>query len=154
MQPVLKVKLKESLTVAHHLFYKQYKSNSDKETNDLNARTLFVTNIPGYFTANGLKNAFNYFGKVEHVLLYPKATTTPFKTLNKKETNTSLYFKDDEESDEDDEKEGSGFKVAYIVFDQVQCVEKAISKPLVDKERTLVNGKDNPIKTGMRSMFF
>ena len=120
----------------------------------MSARTLLATNIPGYFTANGLKNAFNYFGRVEHVLLYPKATATPFKTLNKNETSTSLYFKDDAESDEDDEREKSGFKVAYIVFDQVQAVEKAISKPLVDKERTLVNGKDNPIKTGMRSMFF
>ena len=148
---------------SHHIFYKQHKLKKSVETtsgtNDFNTRTLFATNIPPYFDEQGLRNVFSYFGKVDYALIYSKPTLNPFVKLNSVASSSekkkkSSYFSNATELNDNDkiiDETNPEFRVAYIIFNQVQSMEKALKKPLVDKERTLFNAKDTNVKTGLKS---
>lgn len=132
---VIKVKLTESSQAQHHLFYKKHKTSKSGH-DEFNSRTLFVNNIPPYFSEQGLKNVFTAFGKVEHVFIYSKPTSNPFEKLNQNESKS--YF-------DETEKEEYGYKVAYVVFTTEQSLDKCVKKPL-DKERVL----NVELNTGMK----
>ncbi len=156
------MRLNEKIQSCHHIFYKQHKLKKSIESSqdqDYNTRTLFVTHIPLYFTEQGLRNVFSYFGKVENVLICANPTSNPFSNSAKLNENSSNkkanYFNSPSHKNEDDDDEviesNKGFRVAYILFSQSQSIEKALKKPLVDKERSLENGKESTIKTGLKS---
>ena len=139
----IKVKVNQDSSASHHLFYKKHKlGKSENDSNNFGSKTLFVSNIPPYYTEQGIKNVFSAFGKVEHVFIHSKPTSTPFdKLMQSKEKKN--YFEEDENSEE------NGFKVAYVVFTSEQSSEKSIKKPL-DKERFLLNDLET-LNTGMKS---
>ncbi len=122
-----------------------------------------MPHLPLYFSEQGVRNVFSYFGKVENVLICNKPISNPFsstskldsssaESLNKKKKN---YFQDAENKDEKEENEAiestRGVRIAYILFSQAQSIEKALKKSLVDKERCLENGKEKNVKTGLSS---
>ena len=127
--------------------------------NDFNTKTLFVTNIPPYFDEQGIRNVFNYFGKVDYALIYSQPTSNPFAKLNSVASSSDKkkkpsYFSDTLKLNVNEfvsDETNVDFRVAYIVFNQTQSMEKALKKPLVDKERTLFNSKDSNVKTGLKS---
>ncbi|RNA33210.1 ribosomal RNA-processing 7 -like protein [Brachionus plicatilis] len=134
----IKVKYDHGSQACHHLFYKKHKLGKS-DSNDLSSRTLFVSNIPPYYTEQGLKNVFGAFGKVERAQICSKPTPNPFESLEN--NNKKSYF------DQEDKEEINCFKVAYVVFTQKQSLEKSLKKP-IDNERIL-NKEDN-ISTGMK----
>jgi RNA recognition motif-containing protein len=149
----IKVKVNEDLKSCHYLYYKQHNIAKSSGSESVNKKTLFVNNIPPYFTEQCIRNVFSCFGKIEQVCLTGKPTTAPFSQNSYLDATNELiriYF--NEEKDED----GSEFcfKIAYILFSQVESVEKAMKKP-AEKERILINKNNTPkeglICTGMKS---
>lgn len=114
-------------------------SNNNESNTDLASRTIFVNGLPSYSTIQGVKNVFNIFGNIEQVLIFPHAQQSPFSGLNDKKNS---YFTTDESKLE-------GFKVAYVIYNQVGSAEKAINKPVTD-ERVMSN-KQQPIAVGFKS---
>ncbi|CAF0778824.1 unnamed protein product [Brachionus calyciflorus] len=138
---VIKVKFNEQSQACHHLFYKKNKIGKS-ETNEFNSRTLFVNNIPPYYTEQGIKNVFSVFGRVDNVFIHSKPTSNPF--IKQNEIHKKSYFEHDDENNDDEH----GFKIAYVVFSQEQSVDKSLKKP-IDNERILTN-TDTIISTGMK----
>ncbi len=151
----LKVKLNEDSTSAHILYFKQHNvsKSPSNESDAPNKRTLFVSNVPPYFTEQSIKTLFGSFGKVEKVHFCVQPTSSPFlpTTANGKESH------EEEESggyfDSDRNQIGS-FKLAYVLFVQPESIEKSMKKSVADKERELTtnSSRDNLVCTGMKSM--
>ena len=138
---------------AHHVFYKKYKLNrnddldqlisNDNESNmDLASRTIFVNGLPSFSTSQGVKNVFNVFGNIDNVLLFQKAQQLPFIGLNDKVDPQSFFTTDDSRSE--------GFKVAYVIYNQIGSAEKAFNKPVNDER--IMSTKQQPIAVGFKSL--
>lgn len=167
----LKVKFNKSIKSHHCLYYKPHKLNSQKSSSDdqkndeqLASRTLFVYNVPPYADIAGLRNVFSCYGSVQHVLLYTKPTRNPFAALSSDEKKRTSFFRNifiDNEDEFSIEAEKTAdddfcFKVAYVVFAQVESIERAVNKPVKDKVREFQdtskkNEQANQIKVGLQS---
>lgn len=161
---MIRVNYDKEVQSSHHLFYKQHKlskvSNSIKsqlELNDLNNRCLFVTNIPYYANEQSIQHVFNCFGKVSQVAIFNKPTTAPFTSLEQTKSAKIKYFKEPIENEttkqESEHSDENSFRVAYVLFDQSKSLERAIKSPQDDKERILLNDKnDMSLDVGLKSI--
>ncbi|KAF5275842.1 hypothetical protein FQR65_LT04080, partial [Abscondita terminalis] len=104
-----------SNSATHELFAKEHvvrNHTPDKPPE----RTLFVLNVPPYLTEKSLKQAFSSAGAVENVVFQTKPSPKDCKDVG-------------------------GFKVAYVVFEQLGSLSKSLKlKSLEVKSNTFVTG--------------
>ncbi|KAF4519350.1 hypothetical protein B566_EDAN011356 [Ephemera danica] len=108
----LAVKYKSSCT-AHHWLYCKEHSVREKHVGKPAGRTLFIINVPPYYTEKCMNKLFNQYGTVTAVYFHKNPTSS----LPPEETSKIFHV----------HQTIKGFKVAYVVFDSPSCVS-AIQK--------------------------
>lgn len=123
----LELKLTEDSESPHTIYIKEHavrEHTPDKPS----GRTLFVVNLPPYVDEKGLANAFKQAGTIKSILL----STTPAA-----DSLTNKFM---------EEKVKPSFKIAYLVFQKVAQLDKALKLT----ELQPLNSADHQIKLGMK----
>lgn len=133
---VLPVKFSAEYKSCHQIFFKPHKVPDSSDEKPV-GRTLFLSNIPPWASADSLRRLFSANGPVENVFLQkiPSSGAPPVEI--------SKYFIDHPEL-----RVGHGFKYAYIVFERPSSVQNAMKKMKVSEPRCL-STKENPIEIGL-----
>ncbi|CAB3385804.1 Hypothetical predicted protein [Cloeon dipterum] len=105
------VKYKESSGASHWLYCKAH-SVRVKTAGKPVGRTLFVVNVPAFFTEDCFQKMFGEFGTVSNVFFHKKPTASV------PEEETSNFFKKSEPV--------KGYKVAYVVFEKSSSLEAVL----------------------------
>lgn len=147
---ILKVKCSPESKSLNYLFYKQHLIKQKEEGQDeqikASNRTLFVINIPNYYTEETLKYIFSCYGSIDRVYLHSKPTIKINNTII-----NSSYFNLNKT------KLIKGFKCAYVVFNNPLSLQKSLNQSMSDNNddfiRVLNNSKQQQsvITTGLKS---
>ena len=129
---------------------------SDSKFNNNDKKILFVTNVPSYLNEQHVKSVFSCFGKINHIIFNLKPTK---KNLLQSQSSKSdkLYFKKVGGGGEEELNEfvvdvsGSGFKHAYVLFDETISIEKAMEKKLNWDPKKCINLTSQITNTGFKS---
>uniref|UniRef100_A0A646QCF5 Ribosomal RNA-processing protein 7 n=1 Tax=Hemiscolopendra marginata TaxID=943146 RepID=A0A646QCF5_9MYRI len=116
---VLPVKLLESNSACHYIFYKQHYVRENDESKPPN-KTLCLLNIPPYCQKDHLEKIFSKCGVISRIFFFKKPTTG----LSVKEK--WQFFKKNPPIE--------GFRVAYIVFKKQSSVSKALGLKITETE--------------------
>lgn len=92
-------------------------------------RTLLAVNIPPYVDEKGIKNAFREAGTIQSVQFLLKPSTAEVKPVKK-------FLADPDKTT---------FKAAYIVFEKVAQLDKALKLPKLEP----INSENHTLKTGI-----
>lgn len=123
----LELKLTEDSTSPHTIYLKEHavrEHTPDKPS----GRTLFIVNLPPYVDEKGLVNAFKDAGPIKSVQLSTKPNDSD-------KTNKFII-----------DLEKPTFKVAYLVFEKVLHLDKALKLT----ELRPLNSEDHQVKVGMK----
>ena len=129
----LTLKYKADSSGQHMIFVKQH-AVREKHPDKPSDRTLFILNVPPYATEESLKNAWQDCGSVKSVFFHAKPNSGPPLV------NESPFFPT--------HKEIKGFKVAYLVFEKPDGLQRALrwsqDQPLV------LSSEEQPLKCGSK----
>lgn len=126
---VLELKLTEDSNAPHVIYLKEH-SVREHTKDKPQGRTLLVVNIPPYVDEEGIKNAFREAGTIHSVQFLLKPSTADIKPVKK-------FLPDPEKTT---------FKAAYIVFEKVAELDKALKLSRLEP----MNSKNHAIKTGIK----
>lgn len=125
----LELKLMEEC-VAPNIIYLKEHSVREHTKDKPQGRTLLVVNIPPYADENGIKNAFKEAGTIQSVQFSLKPSTAEVKSVKK------LLV----------DPEKTTFKAAYIVFEKVAQLDKALKLSKLQP----MNCEHHAIKVGVK----
>lgn len=125
----LELKLTEESKAPHIVYLKEHSVR--EHTNDKpQGRTLLAVNIPPYVDEKGIKKAFRKAGTIQSVQFLLKPSTAAVKPVKK-------FLLDPEKTT---------FKTAYIVFEKVAQLDKALKLSRLEP----INSENHAIKTGIK----
>ncbi|CAG9794105.1 unnamed protein product [Diatraea saccharalis] len=126
----LELKLTENSSSPHTIYLKEH-AVREHTADRPSGRTLLVVNLPPYVDEKGIINAFREAGTIKSVEFCSKPTTAEKKPRKYKfiEENTLETY-----------------KVAYVVFQKVSQLEKALNL----SELSPLHSEDHQIKLGMK----
>ncbi|CAL8273972.1 unnamed protein product [Lota lota] len=133
---VLSLQFSAESGTQHKLYVKEHRVRVETKTHRPLDRTLFVLNIPPYCSQTVVNQIFSRFGPVLSVELSDRPGSPPVP-----EIKLSNIFKPAE-------KQVSGFKVAYIVFQKAKSIKLAKSHP--HNVPLLVSTEKRPVSTGLQ----
>ncbi|KAI5633294.1 ribosomal RNA-processing protein 7 (RRP7) domain-containing protein [Phthorimaea operculella] len=125
----LELKLTEDAESPHTIYFKEH-SVRDHTPDKPEGRTLLVLNVPPYADEKGIINAFQEAGTIQSVKFSLKPSATDEKPVRK-----FLH-----------EPPKPAFRVAYIVFEKVAHLDKALKLT----ELQPMNSEKHTIKVGMK----
>ncbi|KAJ9589122.1 hypothetical protein L9F63_017581 [Diploptera punctata] len=128
------VKFSIESTAQHWLFYKEHsvrEKNADKPPD----QTLFIINVPPYCTEESFKRIFSEYGKVISVFFHqkPSAGLPPIEESQFFPRHPLI----------------KGFKVAYVVFENIKGLQKAL-KLHTRIEPLILSTDETPIICGLQ----
>lgn len=123
------MKLAEESTAPHVIYLKEH-SVREHTKDKPQGRTLLAVNIPPYVDEEGIKNAFREAGTIESVQFLLKPSTAEVKPVKK-------FLPDPEKTT---------FKAAYIVFEKVAQLDKALKLLKLEP----INSENHTLKTGLK----
>lgn len=124
----LELKLTEE-SLAPHVIYLKEHSVREHTKDKPQGRTLLAVNLPPYVDEKGIKNAFKEAGTIQSVQFLLKPSTAEVKSVKK-------FLPDPEKTT---------FKVAYIVFEKVAQLDKALNLTRLEP----MNSENHVTKTGI-----
>ncbi|KAM6437421.1 ribosomal RNA-processing protein 7 homolog A [Liasis olivaceus] len=127
------VKFSEKHQSPHYLYVKEHKVREGRDPKRPQNRTLFVLNIPPYFTEECLSRLFSNFCPVQSVEMCEKP-----KAGDGTETPRTKFF---------NIKTPLGFQVAYVVFKRPAGVQAAKSSSL--QGPLIIYSDSHPVQTGI-----
>jgi len=116
--------------MSHTLFFKEHSVRNSHESKPV-GRTLFVLNVPPYYTQDSLIRIFCEAGTVFKVFFQDKPSS------GQQEKASCKIFKS---------KLVEGFKVAYVVFKDPKSLKKAMKMEL---KTIILSTDEKPVKTGV-----
>ncbi|KAK3914889.1 Ribosomal RNA-processing protein 7-like protein A [Frankliniella fusca] len=130
---VLGLKFKPESSAQHMVFVKQH-AVREKHPEKPTDRTLFMLNVPPYCTEKSLIYAWRDCGTVKSVYFHSRPNA------GIPSTNESAYFPTVQEV--------KGFKVAYVVFEKTEGLERALKWN--DQEPLILSSSEAPLSCGVR----
>lgn len=125
----LELKLTEECLAPNIIYLKEH-SVREHTKDKPQGRTLLLVNLPPYADEKGIKNAFKEAGTIQSVQFSLKPSTAEVKPVNK-------FLPDPEKTT---------FKAAYIVFEKVAQLDKALKLSKLQA----MNSEHHAIKTGVK----
>lgn len=116
--------------MAPHLIYLKEHSVREHTSDKPQGRTLLTVNVPPYVDEKGVKNAFREAGTIQSVQFLLKPSTAEVKPLKK-------FLP---------ESDKTTFKAAYIVFETVAQLDKALKLSRLEP----MNSEDHATNTGIK----
>lgn len=126
----IETRFNEKCKAGHMLFYKEHAVRNSHPSKPV-GKTLFILNVPPYYTEESVKQLFSKAGFVSSVSFEEKPSGT------KEMTNiTSFFF----------QNHVKGFKVGYVVYKETSSLKKAMK---MKWQTNIFSTNESPIKTGL-----
>ncbi|XP_046447845.1 ribosomal RNA-processing protein 7 homolog A-like [Daphnia pulex] len=126
----IETRFSDKCTAGHTLFYKEHAVRNSHPSKPV-GKTLFVLNVPPYYTERSIKELFKAAGSVESVCFEEKPSAT------KEISNMNSFFF---------QNHIKGFKVAYVVYKNVVSLKAAMK---LEWKTSIMSTEEKPIKTGL-----
>ena len=136
----LQLKFNENYEGTRTAYFMEHQSGTPCPEKPL-GRTIYVTCVPPWATAESLERVFEENGPVQNVFLEKRPNPGP--SASEESNGLSRYLHPLPET-----RVGSGFKFAYVVFKTVTGLRNALKKMDLNEARIL-SSVDSPIVTGV-----